>query len=139
MSGSQTPIPPPLTILLVEDDASSRMLFAHYLKTTPHHLVLAEDGDQALERFQSGACDLVFLDLHLPRTNGLKVLERMRAWEREQGRAAVPVIMMSSVTPGEGEVLVQSADCAGFMPKPCRKADILALVGKYWGYKPMES
>ena len=139
MSDIEKAIPAPLNILLVEDDASSRMLFAHYLKGTPHRLVQAEDGEEALRCFFSGTCDLVFLDLHLPGSTGFEVLKRLRHWELSQGREATPVIMMSSVNSCEGQTLIQGADCSGFMPKPCRKDDILALVGRYWGYNPMEA
>lgn len=139
MTGIQTTTPAPLTILLVEDDASSRLLFAHYLKHTPHRLVLAEDGPRALDRFRAEGCDLVFMDLHLPGTDGMDVLKGMRAWEREQGRDPAPVYLMSAVSVCEGQDLIRGAECSGFMAKPYRKGDILALIGKHWGYNPMEA
>jgi CheY-like chemotaxis protein len=139
MEGFGINIPAPLTILLVEDDASSRMLFAHYLKHTPHRLVQAENGARALECFRAEGCDLVFLDLHLPGVDGRAVLERMRAWEREQGRDPAPVYLMSAVSACEGEDLARGSECSGFMPKPYHKGDILALIGRHWGFDPMES
>jgi len=79
-----------MTILLVEDNADDELLALRALKksSVPNHVVVARDGEEALEyifgrgRYQgrnvSEQPKVVFLDLKLPKLNGIEVLRSIR-------------------------------------------------------------
>jgi len=92
-------------ILLVEDNPDDAELTMYALKknNVTNEVVVAKDGEEALDYiFCTGAHDsrdpdirpvVVLLDLHLPKIDGIEVLERLRADERTK---LTPVVMLTS-------------------------------------------
>lgn len=71
----------PVTILIIEDQASVRMLLARVLEDAGYRVFEAANGRQGLERFYAQPMDLVITDLEMPEMNGLEViLELTRAF-----------------------------------------------------------
>ncbi len=67
-------------LLLVEDEASLRTVYAEYLKMQGFEVLEAEDGEQAMTMVANNPnIDLILLDILLPKKDGLKVLEEIRA------------------------------------------------------------
>jgi len=94
-------------VLVVEDDAVSRMVLKRVLSAIEGVTVFeAPDGEQAWAMIQGGlAPDLCFLDINMPRTNGLQLLGMIR---RETRHAAVRVCICSAVR--TREVIVEAAN-----------------------------
>jgi CheY-like chemotaxis protein len=65
-------------ILLVEDDLLIREMYQLYLEDKGYHIGTASDGDEALEAAKQFHPDLIFLDIMMPKRNGLEVLEILR-------------------------------------------------------------
>ena len=82
--------PQPPRILLVDDEQSVQTLLAYPLRKEGYDVVSALDGEEALDRFERGAFDLVVLDVMLPKLDGLEVCRRLRA------RSGVPIIMLTA-------------------------------------------
>ena len=80
-------------ILVVDDDAETRKLFAIRLEKAGYRISEAADGVQALERVADRDPDLVLLDIQMPGLNGLEVLTRLRA---ERTARELPVIMATA-------------------------------------------
>ena len=85
-------------ILIVEDEPDIQELLDAYLRDAGYQTVLAGDGVEALERFQTGRFDLILLDLMLPKIDGFGVCEVIR---RE---SQVPILMLTALD-GEAEQL----------------------------------
>ena len=66
-------------ILLVEDDPDMAQMFTFGLTLAGHEVEVAGDGCRALERVRSKRFDLVFLDVQLPRVDGLTALAFLRS------------------------------------------------------------
>ena len=62
------------SILIVEDDRSTRHLLAETLKTAGFSVAVAEDGVEALKHLRACSYDLMLLDVWMPKMNGLEVL-----------------------------------------------------------------
>lgn len=60
-----------LNVLFVEDDAAIRELYGSFLRRFFKSVVLAEDGKDALEKFEAEAFALVITDIAMPRMNGI--------------------------------------------------------------------
>lgn len=77
-------------ILLVDDEHSIQTLLSYPLRKDGYLVTSAQDGREALERFEEGRFDLVILDLMLPRLDGVEVCRELRS------RSQVPIIMLTA-------------------------------------------
>ncbi len=80
-------------ILVVEDEPSLQTLLEYQLKRIGHEIVVAPDGQQALESIRSERPDLVLLDVMLPVKGGFQVLREM---QEDPRLSSIPVIMLSA-------------------------------------------
>ena len=64
-------------ILIVDDDASVRKALGKVLEDEGYNIILAADGREALEQFESQPVDLLLLDIGLPIRNGWDTFERI--------------------------------------------------------------
>jgi len=128
------------SILLVEDDPDDEALTMRALERNHvlNEVVVARDGAEALE-WLLGDHDgdrkhpeLVLLDLHLPRVDGLEVLRRMRADERTR---FVPVVVLTSSREQEDVIASYRCGANAYVRKPVKFADFAEAVqalGVFW-------
>ena len=65
------------TIMVLDDDQQIRQSLLKLLQTEGYEVVLAADGQQALDRFDAMRIDLLLLDLNLPGKSGWDIFERV--------------------------------------------------------------
>lgn len=82
-------------ILVVEDDRATRFMLSKVLKAAGFSVDGAKDGVEGLKQLRNKAFDLVFMDIWMPRMDGLELLAQIRA---EPRRPRV-VVMTSDNTP----------------------------------------
>src|SRR5437588_5570588 len=80
-------------VLFVEDDASVAQMYRLKLELDGYTVDVATDGLTALERARTHKPDMIFLDIRLPKLDGLGVLEALRG---DPETAAIPVIILSN-------------------------------------------
>jgi CheY-like chemotaxis protein len=79
-----------MRILIAEDSELNFEMLAECFSIGGHELSWARDGDQAIASLEGGDFDLLLLDLHMPRVDGLTVLKWLReARERSKMKAIV--------------------------------------------------
>lgn len=83
-------------ILLVEDDAFLSSLLKNRIKKENYEVVLAADGEAALDYLKNGNFDLVLLDIILPKKTGFEILEEMNLEPRFQAKKP-PIIIISNL------------------------------------------
>ena len=79
-----------LTILVVDDEPSISEVVGLYLRRAGYAVLVAHDGQEALEALERQPPDLVVLDLMLPKVDGLEVARRLRA------AGDTPIIMLTA-------------------------------------------
>ncbi|MFI1246897.1 response regulator transcription factor [Streptomyces anulatus] len=84
------PTPAPVSVLVVEDDATIRRAVQLALERYGYRVAVAADGLSGLEAFRAGAHDLLILDVMLPELDGIGLCHRIRE------ESPVPVLMMSA-------------------------------------------
>ena len=102
-------------ILLVDDDPSILRLAQFCLEARGLTVILAEDGDRALDLLRDEDFDLVVLDLMLPGKNGFEVLAILRSSQRN---AELPVYILSARASDEVREQADAAGANGYIRKP---------------------
>jgi len=109
-----------MRVLIVEDDSGIADFLQLELKHEGFDVLHAEDGRKALELFESGAPDIILLDIMLPKLNGLGVLRRIRKTSR------VPVIMLTARGDTLDKVSGLDSGADDYLAKPFEIEELLA-------------
>ena len=109
-------------ILLVEDDPSIREVTAIGLRNAGFTVDTAADGVAGLERFASGAFDLVLLDVMLPRLDGLEVCRAIRR------TSTIPIVMLTARADTLDVVVGLEAGADDYVKKPFEVPELVARV-----------
>jgi len=133
-----------MTILLVEDNPDDEMLAIRALKKTKieSKVVVARDGEEALDYlFGTGKYNgrdikeqphVVFLDLQMPKLNGIQVLQRLRA---DESTKALPVVLLTSSDEQSDIVSCYKSGANSYIHKPVDFSEFTSQVralGEYW-------
>ncbi len=125
---SPAPAPPPAPqhrlpiVLVVDDEESYRDALASALSHEGFTVVLAADGAQAMELFETQSPDLVLLDVMLPDRSGIEICREIRA------HSNVPIIMVSARTTEVDVVLGLEIGASDYVAKPYRFRELLARI-----------
>jgi len=116
------------TILIVDDDAGIRRLIATTLEdVSGYRMTEAGDGEEAVERAREVQPSIVFLDIDMPRLNGIETCRRLKS---EPATADATIVML---TGDSGDVAERGAQDAGadlFLTKPFSPLHLLRLVDR---------
>ncbi|MBV8634345.1 MAG: response regulator, partial [Burkholderiaceae bacterium] len=102
-------------ILVVEDERSNQRFIVTLLKQIGLAVDVAEDGVQAVDRVKSTYYDLIFMDIQMPRLDGIAATKAIRALP---GGKDVPIIAMSAYTLDESRANSSAAGMNDFVAKP---------------------
>lgn len=108
-------------ILICDDEEAFRLLLSDTLKDD-YDVTETDNGREALRMATKLPFDLLIIDVKMPETHGLEVIERLR--ERNK---TIPIIVCTAYPSMRDDFIVKTADIAGFFVKPI---DIIALKQK---------
>ncbi len=120
-----------LRILLVEDHENNRMFIKAYLKNTPYHLDIAENGEIACEKFVENRYDLVLMDIQMPVMDGYAATRWIRNWEQEQQLDPTPIIALTAHAFKEDMQKCLDAGCVACITKPVKKIKLIEIITTY--------
>jgi DNA-binding response OmpR family regulator len=120
--GSRDSAPPPLQILLIDDDRRMAAMLAEYLGPEGFDLNLAYTAAAGLNRLREGGLALIILDVMLPDCDGFHVLNEIRQKSR------IPVIMLTTQSAVEDRVSGLEAGADDYIPKPFMPIELLARI-----------
>lgn len=83
-------------ILLVEDNIELRTIYEQYLKRRGYDIEVAVDGEDALRLSKAFRPELVFLDIMMPKIDGLKVLKMLRH-DEEYGCTRSKIVLLTNL------------------------------------------
>ena len=105
-------------VLAAEDNRMNRALLEAMLTPLGVDLHLATDGVEAVEMFREAAFDLVLMDAQMPAMGGVEATGLMRAFERDEGRGATPILALSANVMRHHVDGYLAAGMSGFIAKP---------------------
>jgi DNA-binding response OmpR family regulator len=113
------------TILIIDDNADTRLLLSVRLKAHHYHTVFAADALQAMSVAKKERPDAILLDLGLPGGSGLIVLQRFKA---NTALSCTPVIIVTAEDPLVAEATAIQAGADAFLQKPVDQDKLIAAV-----------
>jgi len=116
-----------VTLLLVEDNELNRDMLSRRLGRAGFATIIAEDGEQALERLSESSPALVLLDMNLPGIDGWTVCRRVR--DNPQ-LARTPIIALTAHAMAEDRERALAVGCDDYATKPIDFPDLLDKIGR---------
>ena len=113
------------TILLVEDDNTSRELLVHRLVNCGYQVLQATCGKDAKEMILCCLPDLILLDITLPDINGLEILESLKSNTKT---SAIPVIIVSGRDSNDDVIKGLNLGASDYITKPYQWGIIIARI-----------
>ncbi len=112
------------SVLVVDDDPTTREVLQRYLTRAGLSVLEAADGVTALEVFRTGQPDLVVLDLMLPGMDGLDVCDRLRR------HSQVPIMMLTALGSEPDRVVGLEQGADDYVVKPFSPREVTLRVQK---------
>lgn len=94
--GDRDPAPGSFRILVVEDDALSKLAIVRLLERHGHAATAANDGQEALQRLREQDFDIILMDVQMPVMDGLKATKAIRTAPEFKGKSTIPIIAMTA-------------------------------------------
>ena len=109
-------------ILVVDDEKPISDIIKFNLEKEGYEVVVAFDGEEALEKVEAEDPDLIILDLMLPKVDGLEVAKRVRA------KHTTPIIMVTAKDSELDKVLGLDLGADDYVTKPFSNRELVARV-----------
>lgn len=109
-------------ILVVDDEKPISDIIKFNLEKEGYEVVVAFDGEEALEKVEAEDPDLIILDLMLPKVDGLEVAKRVRA------KHTTPIIMVTAKDSELDKVLGLELGADDYVTKPFSNRELVARV-----------
>jgi hypothetical protein len=126
------PAPRRLRLLVAEDHAVNRQYLAALLEGQGHEAHYVADGQSAVEAVRTHAYDLVLMDLHMPRMDGVAATRAIRNLPDAE-RSTVPVIALTADAFDETRDRCLVAGMNDFLTKPVSPAKLGTLLRQFFG------
>ncbi len=115
-AGGERPDLSDLTILVAEDNETNQILVRQMLEGMGARMLLARDGQEALDLLGSRQVDIALVDIEMPRISGIDVMRRMR----QRPGFSTPMVALTAYVMRENREAIYAAGADGVIAKPIR-------------------
>lgn len=109
-------------ILVVEDEKEIANLIRDYLTASNYKVVIASDGEEALELFSKEKPQLAILDIMLPLKDGFEVCRTIRS------KSNIPILMLSAKKEDTDKIIGLGLGADDYITKPFSPRELIARV-----------
>jgi len=111
--------------LVCDDVAENREVLAQFLSSVGMEILIAENGEEAIEMIRENSPDILLMDIRMPGMGGIEASKRII---NEFGQDHVKIILHSASVLEHEQKKYQQIGCHGFILKPFRKQTVLDCV-----------
>lgn len=116
-------------IVLIVDDVPENLSLLHdALDETGYTVLVATNGESALQRARQSLPDVILLDALMPGMDGFEVARRLKA---DFATQHIPIVFMTGLTETEHVVAAFAAGGADYVTKPIRPPEVLARIAAH--------
>ena len=112
-------------ILIVDDNPNNLKLLFNFLKESGFKVLVAKDGESAIEKLQEVSPNLILLDVMMPGIDGFETCHRLKASPTTKD---IPIIFMTALTDSVDKVKGLSMGAVDYITKPFQQEEVLARV-----------
>lgn len=123
-----------LHILVAEDEAVSQEFATEALRRLMHRVTVVGDGEEALRRLERENFDLVFMDVSMPKIDGMEATRRYR--ERERG-SRTPIVALTAHSRREDRMRCLEAGMDAVLTKPIDLKQLEDVIRTLTGAEPI--
>jgi PAS domain S-box-containing protein len=109
---------PPLRILVVDDIEQNTELLTILLSRDKHTITTASDGLEAIEHFKQQDFDVILMDIHMPKCDGIEASQIIRQLEQKKQQKKTPIIALTASVLQQDKLTAKKAGINGFTNKP---------------------
>ena len=113
-----------MKILICEDEEIMLTALEFRLRRQGFEVILAQDGRQAIEKFQSENPDMIVADIMMPYVNGLELIHHIRNKENSN----VPIIVMSAIEQDDVVLEAFQLGAKDFIAKPFKPNELILRI-----------
>lgn len=122
-----------LRILLVEDYPTNQQVLLRHLIRAGYEVDLAENGQEAVEKFREHDYDLILMDVQMPIMDGFEATKKIREIENTEGKQRTPIIALTAhAIAGYADRCIEKG-MDDYISKPVRKNNLLTMIAKWTG------
>ena len=103
------------TILIVEDSVLNRKLVETVLRPQGYRLLLAVDGEEAIEIATREQPDLILMDMQLPKVSGYDATQTLKS---QPETAHIPIVALTAHAMADERERALAVGCDGYITKP---------------------
>jgi len=120
-------------ILIVDDTPTNLEVLLDFLEDSGFKVLVAEDGESAIEGAEYSPPDLILLDVIMPGIDGFETCRRLKT---NQATQDIPVIFMTALTETVDKVRGLSLGAVDYITKPLQHEEVLARINLRWITSP---
>ncbi|MDQ2976028.1 MAG: response regulator [Acidobacteriota bacterium] len=113
------------TILIVDDFDDTRLLLRTWLEKKGYRVVEAENGNEAVAKAESGAFDLIIMDVEMPELDGLSATRKIRQLANSR---TVPIVAVSAYGADQFRAEALAAGCDEYVSTPFEPEELEKLI-----------
>lgn len=113
------------SILAVDDSASMRSLVNFVLDKAGYQVVMAEDGQDALEYARENSVDLVLTDINMPRMDGIELIKELRQLPSYR---FTPLLVLTTESGTDKKMEGKAAGATGWIVKPFEPVQLVSTI-----------
>lgn len=115
-------------VLIVDDTSDNRALFTRFIERSGGAAVSVESGEAAYDAVQTGAFDVILMDIQMPGWDGFETTERLREYYARGAGQRPPILAVTAFAVGSEFDRVQSFGFDAALTKPVTRAELTAAI-----------
>jgi CheY-like chemotaxis protein len=112
-------------ILLAEDNAANVEMIASYLESQCYRLILAGDGQAAIDLTKAQRPDLILMDIQMPDVDGLEAIRQIR---EQRELAHIPIIALTALAMSGDQEKCLQVGATEYLPKPVKLKQLASVI-----------
>ncbi|MDP8207755.1 MAG: response regulator [Candidatus Electryonea clarkiae] len=118
------------TILIIDDEPDTTTYYSALLEDNGYDTIIAENGEEGLEKLKEKTPDLITLDISMPEMSGLKFY---RSLKENDAFKNIPVVIITGISKDFEKFITTRKKVLppeGYISKPIERDKVLKLIGE---------
>lgn len=123
------------TVLIVDDTPANISVLADHLGNHGFSVMVAQDGEEGIERAQFGRPDVILMDVMMPGMGGFEACRRLKA---DKATRDIPIIFMTALSDIADKINGYKVGAVDYVTKPFHAEEVLARVNTHLKLQAMQ-